>query len=381
MLAVALLALTPQSPALFAPQSASQLMPSLVWTLDNAGHTGSWYFHSVSVGSSVTASVGPAFIDVPLAGPPPVLSPHTGIGLHPMVDGHFEIYDAGMSWVTVSHHGPEWSYQFPAYSDRVAIRAGGSGAVAFAGAQLAAFDSVGLLATGTAPFTPTNVAYDGSTLLLIAGSSVRILAVPSFAVVYSGSTGAPSPTLEPVGTVAVSGDVAAIGRVGGFDVLRRTAGVWSFAWSYSDSPASYCSRLAVSDDSSRIVAGFCYSDNDAHIRVIGIDSVTQATTLNYDRTGLGTRPNMIEAVSVSANGRVVAVGCWGDGSATTPQLVFLNAGTGAVIGEVQLGGSVGDLDLSVDGSLCAVGWKDRYAGDWTPFSALSVYAIPRTIRR
>lgn len=270
-------------------------------------------------------------------------------------------------------------YQFPntvSNSDRLGV------AVSRNGGVVAAFSNSDLMVlTGGAQLTVAlgftalgiDLSADGTTLLVTGDMATRVFAVPSLAVLYSAT-----PSSFTFHAQAISGDggVFAIGRIGRVDVFRRQAGGgYAFAFAYLAPSVSYCDRLDVSDDGSTLVAGFDFFDTN---RKVSIDVVDLETGLAWNRLefeGPPTLTNFVGEVGISADGSVAAAGMWGDGAGPLPELVFLRRGVLDPIASCSIDGSVCDLDLSADGSICAVGTKDGHATAGPNYGSVALYRV------
>ena len=298
------------------------------------------------------------------------------------VAGHASIFDADIPG-TGSHtqrvyvRTPTALYQFPATSansDRLYIASSrdGSRIAAVANAELMLIDS-GVQTTIPLGFTAlgVDISADGSSILVTGDMATRVFAAPSLAVLFSAT---PSSYTFHAQAISGNGDVFAIGRMGRVDVWRRTAGVYGFDFQHTLPGVNFCDRLDVSDDGSTLAAAFNFFDTNRQVTLDVVDLNTQATVNSASYLNLALA-NVCGDVSVSADGQIIALGMWGDGSGPAPEVVFFRRGAVQPIASFSIAGSACDLDLSADGRLCAVGTKDVHATDANNAGSVELYRV------
>jgi hypothetical protein len=223
---------------------------------------------------------------------------------------------------------------------------------------------VNSLTVPTGGFREHDMSADGSTVLIATGDHDYLYDVNSGALLFDdGST-------VSTDAHAISGDGQAWGR-GGFDV-----GAWVFngsSWvqvlDFADGAFGFFVPLAcgISADGSTFAAAAYDATNPNRFRVYAWSLSPSGSTLlwTYIKTGTGALQDAPSAVSLSDDGRWIAVGSWGNASQSHPEALLFDRDAGNVpVASVDTPGSVFDLDLSGDGQFLVIGTKAVHANDF-----------------
>lgn len=167
---------------------------------------------------------------------------------------------------------------------------------------------------------------------------------------------------------AISRDGSAWGR-GGFNPVRawvRNGGSYNMVLSFSEPSLGFAvfTAAAISNDGTTFAAAAYDANNNSFLRVHCWDLTPTGSTLlwSFSSNGTGTLQTTPQAVSISDDGSVIAVGTWGDSNNTHDEvLLFARNGTGTPLGTVDTPGSCYDLDLSGDGQFLVIGTKSVHA--------------------
>ena len=228
----------------------------------------------------------------------------------------------------------------------------------------AAGSMVNTLVVPTGSFREHDLSGDGSTVLIATGNHDWLYDVDTGALLFDdGST-------VSTDAHAISGDGKAWGR-GGFDV-----GAWVFNGStyvrvvnFVDGGFGFFVPLAcgISADGSTFAAAAYDATNANKFRVYAWHLTPSGSTLlwTYIKTGTGALQDAPAAVSLSDDGRWIAVGSWGNASQSHPEALLFDRDAGNVpVASVDTPGSVFDLDLSGDGQFIVIGTKAVHANDF-----------------
>lgn len=171
-------------------------------------------------------------------------------------------------------------------------------------------------------------------------------------------------TALPVSTpaLAVSGDGRVLAHGGGPAVTvlaEDPAGAWSTALAVGAPASQVASRLDLSPDGGVLAVGWW--DHVAQNRLrLEVRDVAGGTPLNDHTTGGGPLQNLPAVVRLTPDGSRVALGSWGDGAAA-PEVLLFAVGQDEPLLELDVPGSVHDLDLDEWGTRLAVAHKDGHA--------------------
>ncbi|GAB4139877.1 MAG: hypothetical protein Fur0037_06230 [Planctomycetota bacterium] len=170
---------------------------------------------------------------------------------------------------------------------------------------------------------------------------------------------------------AIDRDGSAWGR-GGFNPVRawvRSGNTYNQVLNFNDTTLGFAvfTAAGISNDGSTFAAAAYDAQNGSFLRVYCWSlSPTSSTLLwSYASNGTGTLQTTPQAVSISDDGSVIAVGSWGDSNNTHPEvLLFARNGNGTPLSSLDTPGSCFDLDLSGDGRFLVVGTKAVHANSF-----------------
>ncbi len=178
-------------------------------------------------------------------------------------------------------------------------------------------------------------------------------------------------------TVAVSlsgdGSSLALGGIGQLALLTRDQGVWSNTFNVLTAKNQIAARADLSSDGAILGIGWWNFATavDARFEVWDLTTFTKENTLAIAGNQSG-RQNMPEVVEVSADGRRVAFGSWGNGGAF-PEVVVLAVGQAQPVFSVDTPGSVRDLDLDETGTRLLVAYKDTHNNVFSQTGGVLLY--------
>ncbi|MBK7876701.1 MAG: hypothetical protein IPJ77_13310 [Planctomycetes bacterium] len=270
-----------------------------------------------------------------------------------------------------------WTYNWPALTnthDRFVVRATRDGSrfvVASLNHTNFALDVATFSSTSATPlttrsipnagaFTGLDISADGTKLAVLAGVRFEIHDLVAGQMLYSQL-----PFVPLYQAVALSGDgtYAAYGSDGQVRIFRRSAttGQYSLVLTHTLAGPNYCDRLDISDDGSTLAMGFNFTDTFRRVVLQTIDLPTLTVLMTDSIVGQGAWQNTVSDICLSANGRRVALGEWGDQFGAAPELRIYERDSAVPIRSVDLPGSVIDVDLSADGRRVAVAAKGVHA--------------------
>jgi len=156
--------------------------------------------------------------------------------------------------------------------------------------------------------------------------------------------------------INADGTVFAYGTFGAIKVYRKNAsGAYEQRFMDVTDTTKYCDHLAISDDGSTLVGAYNHSATFLSVTVVAFDLVQSLSTatpvkfMEYTTTGTGTRQVAASAIDCSFDGKVFALGTWGDQNGASPEIQVFSRTQSAPTKTFDLPGSVQDLDLSADG--------------------------------
>ncbi|MFT7679223.1 MAG: hypothetical protein ACI8QC_003223 [Planctomycetota bacterium] len=201
---------------------------------------------------------------------------------------------------------------------------------------------------------------DGRRLALTSGPDLFVLD-RSGAVLFHENRGVATAAL------ALSGDglTMAAGRPGALEVYTEDFGFWSLAAQLPAHPQSNQSgdwmptQVALSHNGATLAMGLWKFTNgyDAAFEIWQAKTQTRTQRLLQASAGNGLQ-NLPSAISMTANGKRVAFGTWGNG--VDPELLLMDRTQGAPVLEVDLPGSVRGLDLDATGTRVVLSHKDTH---------------------
>jgi hypothetical protein len=215
-------------------------------------------------------------------------------------------------------------------------------------------------------FRHLDLSGDGSTVLLASNTRDHI---------YDVATGA-----ELFNTTTVSHDAHAINRDGsafgraGFNPIRawvRVGTTYQQVLDYNDTSLGFAVHTAAdisADGSTFACAGYdATQGNNARLRVFCWRLSPTGSTLlwNFVSDGTGQFQATPQAVSISDDGKYIAVGTWGTANNDHDEAMIFDRDAGGMpIATVNTPGSVFDLDLSGDGQFLVIGTKAVHANQF-----------------
>lgn len=202
---------------------------------------------------------------------------------------------------------------------------------------------------------------DGSTLLLATNTQNHVFDVATQQQLMQASTVSHD-------AHAISRDGHAWGR-GGFNPTTAwvlNGGSYTQVLNYNEAALGFAVYAAagISNDGTTFAAAAYDAQSNGTIKVCCWDLTPTGSTLLWSYTSVvaGTLQNTPQAVSISDDGSIIAVGSWGDSQNASPEvLLFARNGTGTPIANLDPPGSCFDLDLSGDGQFLVVGTKSVHA--------------------
>lgn len=220
---------------------------------------------------------------------------------------------------------------------------------------------IATMTAGSHSLRQMDLSDDGSTLLIATNTQNHIFDVATQAQVMQASTVSHD-------AHAISRDGTAWGR-GGFNPITayvKSGGAYNQVLNFSDNVLGFAvySAAGISNDGTTFAAAAYDALNTGVIRVCCWDLTPTGSTLlwSYTSTVIGTLQSTPQAVSISDDGSIIAVGSWGDQFNTYPEvMIFDRNGTGTPMASIDTPGSCFDLDLSGDGQFLVVGTKSVHA--------------------
>ncbi len=207
-----------------------------------------------------------------------------------------------------------------------------------------------------------DISGDGLTLLIASNVRDHVVDVTTGVEAFSTST-------VSVDAHSIDGDGDTFGR-GGFDVgaWRRINGTWTQVLpTFRDNTLGFGVYTACdisADGSTFVVAGTDANNQYLPFRVYCWSIANTGATLlwTFSSLGTGSFQDTPQAVSVSDDGRWIAVASWGDAGNTHPEVMLFDRNAGNVpVDSIDTPGSAFDADLSGDGQFTIAGTKSVHA--------------------
>jgi hypothetical protein len=213
-------------------------------------------------------------------------------------------------------------------------------------------------------FRHHDISGDGSRVLIATNTRDHVFDVGTQTELFSAST-----VSHDAHSLSYDGRVMARGGFAPIAAYRDTGSGWTQLVSFTEPALGFPVWTAsdVSGDGTTFVAAAYDANNNSRFRVHCFSLVTTPGTLlwTYANDGSGTLQDTPSAVSVSDNGRWIAVGSWGAQSGGHPEALLFDRDAGNVpVGSVDTPGSVFDLDISGDGQFLVVGTKSVHANNF-----------------
>jgi hypothetical protein len=199
---------------------------------------------------------------------------------------------------------------------------------------------------------------DGSKLLIMSMAYSMIIDTHSGAIVYQATS-----YEYPSAGVAISGDGATFAKSlladKRIEVYRKQQGTYVLYGAYHPTNLGQCYRIGLSDDGNTLVAGYwdsIYPGQTATVVVLNLQGTLPQVVYQDGVTGSGDYWNLVQDLSISADGSAFAVALTGSQSGVVPQLVGYarNGGAWSKVLQAHLPGSALAVDVSADGSKVAV---------------------------
>ena len=211
-------------------------------------------------------------------------------------------------------------------------------------------------------FRHHDISGDGSTVLIASNTTNFVYDVATGNLLHQdGST-------VSVDAHSIDGDGDCWGR-GGFDVgvWKDIAGTYTRILNFDDGAFGFgvYDACDVSADGSTFVVAGRDATNNLHFRVYcwSLSSTGVATLLwTFNNLGTGSFQDVGTEVSVSDDGKWIAVGSWGAQSNGHPEVLVFDRDVGAVpVTQIDTPGSCYSVDMSGDGQFVVAGTKAVHA--------------------
>jgi len=209
------------------------------------------------------------------------------------------------------------------------------------------------------------LARDGARLAVAAGSTVRWLARDGgeLAVHALGASTA---------ALALSADGAwlAHGVLGGVELWHDTGAGVELAGRFPGGATELLAAAALSADGETLALAWWDARDGASVRLERIETQSGVrSVLHEQRARAGAPQNFPSALVLSADGRRVALGLWGQGD-ERPEALLLERGRAEPLLALDLAGSVDALSLDDGGTCLCVARRARHATEFTRAGAL-----------
>lgn len=182
--------------------------------------------------------------------------------------------------------------------------------------------------------------------------------------------------------LSADGSRLVFGTRGRARILERGSdGLYAEVLEHPLEPNQYCLRAALSPDGASVTLGIQDLGAMGDARVRAVEVATGTTLVEVAHESTAPHQNYVWRIDHSDDGRIVAVGLWGDeGLDDAPELLVLDLVEGTVILERDFPGSVLELDLSGDGRTLAVASKGVHANTFGGGGALTLLQLrPRSV--
>jgi len=224
-----------------------------------------------------------------------------------------------------------------------------------------------VVVTGAA-LSEIRVSGDGSRVLLAAGLDLYVFDARGRELHHS-------PLLSATHALAISADggTLVVGGIGRLVVLEQLADVYSPVFEVL-APGNHIATCAdVSAAGETIAVGWWNYANGVDLTLEVWDGIQFTLLLSLDQRGLaGGVQNLPEVARVTPDGRRIAFGCWGNGTAT-PEVVLLDRDEQAPILALDLPGSCRALDLDDSGTRVVVAYKDAHVNLFAATGGIRLY--------
>lgn len=181
----------------------------------------------------------------------------------------------------------------------------------------------------------------------------------------------------PVATRALSfsgdGALLAAGAGAALSVYAEGANGYALAFAVPGAQNELATRAELARDGSTLAIGWWDALTGVDLRLEVFDPASRAPLWSVAQHGTpGGLQNLPEVVRVSADGRRIALGAWGDGS-SAPELQLFDRASPTPVLTADLPGSVTALALDASGTRVAVGLKNTHANQFATTGQFRLY--------
>ncbi|MBK7874597.1 MAG: hypothetical protein IPJ77_02410 [Planctomycetes bacterium] len=156
-------------------------------------------------------------------------------------------------------------------------------------------------------------------------------------------------------------------------IYEENAGPYALAFTVPGAANELAARAELARDGSTLAIGWWNAATGVDLRLQVLDAPARAPLWDVAQHGvLGGLQNLPEVVRVSPDGRRIALGTWGDGTAA-PELQLFDRSSAQPVLAVDLPGSVQALALDASGTRIAVGMKNAHANQFATTGQFRLY--------
>ncbi|MEW6071909.1 MAG: hypothetical protein AB1726_04835 [Planctomycetota bacterium] len=212
------------------------------------------------------------------------------------------------------------------------------------------------------------VAAAGPCAVVLAGDRAVVLDL-ALATLHSTALAAAGAGLA----LSADGTRIAVGDGGEVFLLERAGGAWSRRTLLAGGLDELAVGVALSAAGDVLAATWWNGATGADVRCMIVDAATGTPRAGWAQAGAaGSLQNFPSALAITPDGSRVAVGLWGAGDGR-PEVVLLDATTGATLLAADLPGSALALALDPGGTRVAVAMKDTHANLFSTTGAVRLY--------
>ena len=209
-------------------------------------------------------------------------------------------------------------------------------------------------------FRHHDISGDGSTVLIASGTTNFVYDVATGNLLHQdGST-----VSHDAHAIDLDGDTWVRG---GFNVgaWKNNGGTYSRIVNFSDSAFGFgvYDACDVSADGLTFVCTGRDATTSAHFKVYcwSLTATSSSLLWSFNSAGTGSYQDVGQGVSISDDGKLIAVGSWGDEFNAHPEVMVFDRNTGAVLNTIDTPGSCYSVDMSGDGQFVVAGTKSVHA--------------------
>lgn len=218
------------------------------------------------------------------------------------------------------------------------------------------------LSATTHGFRHLDISGDGSTVLLATNTDNHVFDVASGNQIFTDSSTVSHDAH------AISRDGSAWGR-GGFNPIRawvRSGTTYNLVLNHNDTSMGFAVMTAADisgDGSTFVVAGYDANVNtNMRIHCFALTATGSSLLWTYSSNGGGSSQDVPQTVSISDDGKYIAVATWGTDTNDHPETLFFDRDAGGVpTTGIDSPGSAFSCDLSGDGQFLVAGTKGTHA--------------------